>query len=430
MIEKFFTLLNRIYYADIVKVFTLTALSTIVKMLTGFVSVKAIAVIIGPDGIALMGQLSNFATIVMAISLVGISNGVTKYVAEYKNEDTELKKLLSTALIITLYGTSLCGLFLIFAYNWLGKLIFLSDKWNYIFPVFGFTIFFYSINQLFLSIVNGQKNFKKFVKISIANSIIGLIFTLILVFCWELAGALIGMVTFHSIMLFVTLWYIRDEEWFSFRCFKNGFDKSIAIKYFHYSIMTLTTVAVVPVSQLILRGYVISNISVTEAGWWEAMNRLSGAYLMVITSSFGVYYLPRLSELKKRSELRHEIFKAYKVIIPMILVGFLLIYSLRFVIIKLLFSSEFLPMDKLFIWQLIGDVFRISSWLLAYLMIAKAKTVIFITTEIAFAALNLIFSFILLNYFGIVGLTQAVMITYILYTITMVFVFRKIIFSR
>ena len=83
--------------------------------------------------------------------------------------------------------------------------------------------------------------------------------------------------------------------------------------------MTLVSLSVVPVIQMLLRGYVISEISMTEAGWWEAMNRISNVYLMVITTSFSIYYLPRLSEIKEISELRYEIFKCYKVIIPILL---------------------------------------------------------------------------------------------------------------
>lgn len=72
----------------------------------------------------------------------------------------------------------------------------------------------------------------------------------------------------------------------------------------HYTLMALTTAATVPVSQMLLRGYVISEISPVEAGWWEGMNRISHMYLMVITSSFSVYYLPRLSELKDSVEIK------------------------------------------------------------------------------------------------------------------------------
>ena len=192
--------------------------------------------------------------------------------------------------------------------------------------------------------------------------------------------------------------------------------------------MILVSTATAPVSSLILRGHVISNISDVHAGWWEAMNRISGMYLMVITTSFGVYYLPRLSELTTRAELRHEIFKAYKVIIPMLLAGFSLIYFLRVVIIQILFTPEFLPMESLFIWQLIGDFFKITSWLLAFLMVAKSMTKTYITTEIFFSVLFVGLSFLFMKTAGVIGITQGHLVNYLLYLMTMMVIFRKIIF--
>lgn len=122
--------------------------------------------------------------------------------------------------------------------------------------------------------------------------------------------------------------------------------------------MTLVSAATVPVTQMLLRGYVISHLSSIEAGWWEGMNRISAMYLMIITSSFGVYYLPRLSELTDRLEISKEIRKAYKIIIPVLLIGIITIYSLRYFIIRILFTADFLPMENLFIWQLLGDFLR------------------------------------------------------------------------
>ena len=69
----------------------------------------------------------------------------------------------------------------------------------------------------------------------------------------------------------------------------------------------------------------------------------------------------------------------------MLLIGFTLIYFLRYWLIRILFTPDFIPMELLFIWQLLGDFFKICSWLLAFLMIAKAMTRVFVTTEILFA---------------------------------------------
>lgn len=429
LIAKISNLFSRFIKADIVKVFSLTSISTLVKMCTGLISVKVVASIIGPAGVALVGQLNNFATIMMSFASGGINNGITKYVAEYKEDNSYIAKLLSNALKITALCSLLCSLFLIILHRQLSEMIMLTPEYGYIFIVFGFTIFMYAINNMLISIINGFKEFKRYVYVNIANSILGVSFTVALVLCWQLNGALIAAVTFQSIMIFITLFMLRKVPWLRWSNFKEKLSKAIASRYFRFTLMTLTSALTVPVVQMILRGYVMKEISPVEAGWWEGMNRISNMYLMVITSSFSVYYLPRLSEIKDRLELRHEIFKAYKAIIPLLLAGFAIIYLLRFFIIRLLFTPEFMPMSQLFAWQMAGDFFKICSWLLAFLMIAKAMTRKFITTEILFSATWLALGLLFVRSTGVVGLCQAYLINYILYTAIMAIFFRKIIFQ-
>lgn len=428
LINKSLILVKKAFQTDIVKVFSLTAISTLVKMLTGLVSVKVVATIIGPSGIALLGQLNNFATIVMTMASGGINSGITKYVAEYKDSDDKVKDLLSTALRITVWCSLAIGLCMILLHRFLSTLIMLSPEYGYVFIIFGFTVFLYALNMMLTSVLNGYKEFKKYVSVNIVGSLLGLLFTLGFILTLGLRGALISAVTFQSVMFFVTLWMIRKLPWVSWDFFKRHIETDILKKYFRYTVMTLVTAATVPVSQMLLRGYVISEISSIEAGWWEGMNRISNMYLMIITSSFSVYYLPRLSEIQNKRELRSEIYKAYKLIIPMLLVGFSIVYFLRFWVIEILFTPDFLPMEQLFIWQLLGDFLKICSWLLAFLMIAKSMTRIFVTTEIIFALTFVALGLLFMHCNGIVGVVQAYVINYILYTICMFWAFRKIIY--
>lgn len=424
--RKIADLFKRASRADIVKVFSLTSLSTLVKMLTGFVSVKVVASIIGPAGVALVGQLNNFATIAMSLSSGGINNGITKYISEFRNDEGKVRTYLTTALRITVICSLCVGVAIIVLNRLLSRLILQTEEYWYVFLIFGFTILLYAINSMLLSVVNGFKEFKKYVKINIANSIVGLCFTLAFVLTLGLTGALVSAVTYQSVMLFITMWLIRKSAWAAWGNFKGRLNKLASKQYFKYTLMTLTTAATVPISQLLLRSYVISEISPIEAGWWEAMNRLSNMYLMVITTSFTVYYMPRLSELSDKYELRREIFKAYKLIVPILIVGFALIYLFRHLIIRILFSPEFLPMENLFIWQLIGDFFKICSWLLAYIMIAKAMTKKFVATELSFTMIYIALGFVFIKWNGVVGIVQAYLLNYILYMSYMLFAFKNI----
>ena len=66
-----------------------SALATIIRLANGFVSMKVVAVLVGPVGIALIGQFGNFTSIIMTLALGGISTGVIKYTSQYKDNPDE-----------------------------------------------------------------------------------------------------------------------------------------------------------------------------------------------------------------------------------------------------------------------------------------------------------------------------------------------------
>jgi PST family polysaccharide transporter len=428
MVNKIIDRFRRIIKLDIVKVFSFTSVSTLVKMIAGFISVKVVAVIIGPSGVALVGQLNNFSAIIMAIATGGITSGITKYIAQYKDDSEVIKGYIGTAVKATLFFSIICGLFLVFGSAKLSEKILLDVKYSFVFIVFGITLVFYACNTLLLAIINGYKQFNLYVKISIASSFVGLILSLLLVIPFGVNGALINAVTSQSLVFIIAfilakktnmVCLSKDYIW-------NKFDKNKAIRYFRFALMTLVSAFTVPVSQLIIRGYLISHFSLQEAGWWEGINRLSGMYLMIITSSFGVYYLPKLSELTNGSDIKREIKNAYKVIIPCLLAGLSCVYFGRFLIIKVLFSEEFYEMAGLFFWQLIGDFLKISSWLIAYLMHAKAMAKYYIITEVVFSLLYIIMAFFLVDIFGLIGVVMGYAVNYLIYFVVMyIFVYRK-----
>lgn len=416
---------------DLVKVFSFMALSTFIKMITSFLSMKIVAVIIGPSGIAMLGQLNNFSTIAMNFASAGINNGVTKYIAEFKENNERTSKFLSTAFRLTLYCALGVGGFMVIFANKLSRLIMLSEEYKYVFICFGCTVVFYAINNLLISVVNGVKQFRLFTYINIANSIVGLLFSVVFVMICGLKGALISVVTFQSVVLIVTLFLLRKQYWFKWSNFKLKVEKEVLYKYLKYSVASLVFIALTPSMQLFLRRYVIAEISEVEAGIWEGMNRISAMYMMIINTSLSVYYIPRLSELKDPQDLRMEVIKAYKFIIPLMLIIFTSIYVLRKFVVYILFTSEFYPMESLFIWQLSLDVINTCSFILSYLLIAKALILQYTVTSVVFSLMYVCLAYLLLKVeHDVVGIIQGNIIAQFFYFLTIAFLFRKIIFKR
>lgn len=414
----------------LIKTSFFSAIITFIRIAAGFVAGKVIALFTGPAGVALIGQFTNFITIILTFANGAINSGVIKYTAEFKDDEVQLKKLFSTSLKISVYCSGIFGVLLLIVASYISQFLFHSSLYCNPIRVLGITIILYSLNSLLIAILNGLQQIKKYTLVNTAGSIIGLLFTVILVFYFKILGALYALVLTQSIVFFVTLVLIIKSDWFSWSFFKQPFDKETAKKLSHYTLMAITTTLCMPIAQIVLRNLVIEKFGVNSAGYWQGMMRISDGYLMLITTSLSTYYLPKLASLNGNRELRKEILQGYKIILPLVFISCLSIYILRFYIIKILFTEEFNTMSELFLFQLIGDFFKIAAWILAFLMVAKSMTKIFIITEIIFTFNYVLLSHICISLFKLKGLTIAFAINYFLYLIVMIILFRNLLFNH
>jgi PST family polysaccharide transporter len=406
-----------------------SAIITLIRISSGFVANKVIAIYTGPAGVALIGSFSNFISIVLTFANGAINTGLVKYTAEYEGDNERLKSLFSTSFKISLYCSGIVGLIMFIFGSYFTKWIFTTHLYSNPIRVLGLTIVFYSLNSLLISILNGKKQIKTYTIVNTVGSIIGLVFSLILVYFFNILGALYALVLSQSIVFFVTLFLITKMQWFSLDYFKQKINLDIVKKLSHYSLMAIVTALTIPVSQIVLRNMLISDYGIQSAGIWQGMIRISDGYLMILTTALATYYLPKLSSLHTNIELRSEILNGYKLILPTVLFISFLIYRLRFFIIKTLYTSDFSPMSDLFFYQLVGDFFKIASWILAYLMVAKSMTKIYIITEISLTLSYILLGYICLFYFGIKGISIAFAISYFSYFITMIVLFRKLLIN-
>ncbi|WP_316632836.1 O-antigen translocase [uncultured Flavobacterium sp.] len=413
----------------LIKTSFFSAVITLIRISSGFVAGKVVALFTGPAGVAIIGQFNNFITIVLTFANGAINSGVIKYTAEFEGDEIQLKKLFSTSFKISVYCSVFFGFFLLTVASFISKLLFQSALYINPIRVLGLTIILYSLNSLLIAILNGLGQIKKYTLVNAVGSVLGLLFTVILVFYFKIEGALYALVLTQSLVFFVTLVLIVKGGWFSLSFFRQPFDKGIAIKLSRYSLMAVISSLCMPLAQIVLRNMVIEKLGVDAAGYWQGMMRISDGYLMLVTISLSTYYLPKLSSLSSNQELRTEIFQGYKIILPAVLFSCSIIYFLRYFIIGLLFTKEFESMGDLFFFQLLGDFFKIAAWLLAYLMTAKAMTKTFIITEIVFTLTYVLISYNCVDYYKLNGITIAFALNYFIYFLVILFVFRKLLFN-
>lgn len=415
---------------NLLKTSFLSALSNIVRMLTAFLTGKIIATYIGPSGFAFLGQFQNFINIATSFSSAGINSGITKYIAEFSDEEDKKNNYIGTSFFITVFSSLLIGLLIFLFSDHLANYLLKNISYSYIFKLFSISLVFLAFNNFLISILNGIREIKKLILINIISSVVSAIFTVVLIYYYKIEGALISFVTSQALILLITFCFVFKSNWFKLSKFIKKYDKESGNNLFKYSLMSLISILTVNISQIFIRDFIISSLSTSDAGYWQGMIRISDLYLNFIITTLSVYYLPRLSEIKDDIKLKKEIFNGYKLILPVLFVINFLIYEFRYLIISLVFTSNFTPMSELFLFQMIGDFFKIASWLLSFLMLAKAMTKTFIVTEIIFNALYITLCIIFVRHFSLVGLSYAHASNYFIYCITMIFLFRKILFIK
>jgi len=409
----------------LIKTSILSALAVIIKVITGFITIKIVAVYIGPAGLALIGQMQNFINMISSIASAGVNSGVIKYTAEHFDDEIIKQKIWSSALKISMVLIIPIAVTMILFADFISMKLLNTTEYNSIFIVFALTIIFYVLNSLLTSILNGQKEIKKLTILNIVGSIFGLFITILLVIQYDFYGALIAGIISQSIVFFITLSFVLKSNWFKLSMFLNDLDKEYTKKLLNYSAMALVSASMIPISHMYIRNYIGTNIGWDEAGYWQAIWRISETYLMLITTTLSIYYLPKLSNIQDKKELQKELIYGYKIIMPLVIILALGIFFSKDFIIRLLFSDAFSPMAELFLFQLIGDVIKIASFLLGFILIAKAMTKLFIFYEI-FSALSFVsFTIFFINIYGLIGVTIAFMINYLICTIFLYFSLRR-----
>lgn len=402
-----------------------SALATIIRLANGFVSMKVVAVLVGPVGIALIGQFGNFTSIIMTLALGGISTGVIKYTSQYKDDPEELRKVWHTISWVSGVLSVPVILVLLVFHSWLAQEFLHNAKYGSILIVFAFSLSFYVANSLLLNILNGLHEIKRFNLLNTLNSTLGLLVSITLVYHYKVYGALLAMVTSQSITFFVITFFVRKQAWFKLSNFLGKFDKFYFKKLLGFTTMSLTSMCVIPTSQMFVRGYLANHTSWDVAGCWQGMQKISDSYLMIVYTALGTYFLPKLANLKTKEEICKEISNGYKIIMPFVLGSALLIYLLRDFIIHLLFAKSFGSMHGMFAWQLTGDCFKIATYLVSYLVLARAKTKIFIITEIIFGISFPLLSYTFINLAGADGAVMAFALNYCIYFILFVVLYKK-----
>jgi len=409
----------------LIKTSLLSLIATIFKVSYGLIINKLLAVYMGPSGIALVGQFQSVQSGMLGIATAGLGQGLTKYLSEFRGDVKKNAPVFATAVKLELFFLLPVSVGLFVFSDWLSDVVFHSNEASVWLSWLAISIIPASLGALFVAALNGLGEIRSLTLVGVLSSCLGIVLSILLVPLWGVGGVVASLLLTPVLVVFVSMFYLHKSTLFSWEWVKVKVNREDTKCLGKFTLMALASAIAIPVSHILIRNILTDQVSIDAAGLWTGMWRISEAYLMVITMTLSVYYLPKLSGLKTSKDVKHEIRQGQYIILPLVLLSALILFFLKDWVIRLLFSASFYDMRELFAFQLVGDFIKIASWLYAYLMLAKAKVGIFICTEVGFSVLFVLLSTFFIGEYGLVGMSYAFAVNYTLYLFLIIWWFYR-----
>ena len=413
-------------YRSIFKATSLFGGVQIFNILIGIIKSKIIAVLLGTAGMGIMGLYQSTISFIQGLTNLGLGQSAVKDVSE-ANATGDSERIYHIASVLMklvrltgLFGMVLCLLFSPF----LSKITFGNYDYTIPFIILSSVLLLDQIRIGQGVILQGLRRLKELAKASTIGATLGLIISIPFYYLLKVDGIAPTLVL-TSVSYLVANWFYVKKL--------NLPKKQVSIKTSLRdgrmmmkmgAAMTINNIIVLGVAYF-LRWFIRFQGGLEEVGLFTAGFTIVNTYAGMIFNAMATDYYPRLAEVNHDDNKGNAIINQ-QIEIATLIVAPLMVLCIVFMplVIKILYSNQFLQANVFIIWASAGIVFKVISWALSYNFIAKGKARQFIINEVGSQLYSLPLQFGGYYLMGLKGLGIAFLLSYILYSIQLYIISR------
>ncbi len=415
-------------YSQILKASSIIGGAQGINLLLGMVRIKFTAVLIGPLGVGLVGNLGAIQGVVGTIAGLGIQSSGVRDVAEAVGKgDQDAIGRTVLALRRVCWLTGLLGAGAMAALSpLLSRWTFGNHDYALEIALLGLVILFGNLAGGQMALIQGYRRIGDLARLNIIGSVAG---TLISITCYLSLG-LDGIVPALLLMSAVQLaaaWHFARRvpvpavrmTWIESLRTAGGMVR--------LGLVFMWSGLIVSLVGYLTRALITQEISLEAVGIFSAAFALSGMLVNFVLGAMGADYYPRLTAVATDHQAVNRLVNEQTEIGLLLAVpGLLATLSLAPWIIRLFYTDAFLPAAELLQWFILGCLGRVVSWPLGFVMLALGKGRWFFITETGANALHLLLIVVGLITLGVEGTAIAFFLLYLAYTAAMLGVARHL----
>jgi len=360
----------------ILKATGIVASATGIASLLNLARVKAAALILGAEGIALIGIYQNYIATSAVVFGIGIPNRIVATVSKDPEKQTR-------AFGITIVLAAIALVVLLSINSLLLKYIFEvpADSTTTAMLAFGAAAAVGAAG--FQALLQSLRVIKR---LSFARVMIAL------------SGAVLAVSAIASfgapalpIFVVVTPFLAFGIQLYLFRKSRGPLtfelDRGVFVRMAREGLPLMLATAAVSGSQLYVRTELARILGIDASGLFHAAWAISMNYMALILSSLGLDYYPRLSsEGTNRDATQRIVNEQAATTLSLLIPATLAVAIMPELVLQTLYSSEFSSAADLLRTQLVGDVLRCAAWPLGFVLLARGATFHFLVGQLFWAA--------------------------------------------
>lgn len=393
-------------YFSIFKSTFLFSIVQVIRILVNVIKNKIVAVLLGPEGVGIMGIMQNTINLIKTGAGLGISQSAVRDVSEANGTDDKIKlsRVISLTQKIVLYTSSLGFLVTIVLSPLLSKWGFGDTLHTLSFIFLGIAIFFEIFVENQLAILKGMRQLRSLAKASIWGVITGLIVGVPLFFLMGKDGIVPSFIATSFVVYLITKFYVSKINYKRVKLsVKDTFSESTSMLKMGVALMLVAFIGTL--YSFIISAYLRAQGGLSIVGLYQAGVTIVTSYIGVVITAMSTDYYPRISAVNKdNTKLTEEVNSQSEVGLLMCFPIVVVFVFLSPFFINILYSSEFSDVLLYTDYAIIGSIITICSNCMGMILLAKQASRLFLVSVISQRVICLFVFILLYNKFGLLGL--------------------------
>lgn len=415
-------------YAQILKSTALIGGSSAINIAFGIVRTKAMALLLGPTGVGLMGLYSSIADLTENLAGLGIqSSGVRQIAEAVGSGEAERIARTATALrrISVLLGV-IGALLLIALSRPVSLFTFGSHQHAAGVSLLSVAVFCRLVAAGQGALIQGMRRISDLARLSVLAALFGTAITIPLVYFFRERGIVPSIVAVGAVSILTSSWYSRRVRIRtpSMTLSQTGHEAAALLKLgLAFMASGLLTMGAAYAVRLI----VLRNAGFEGAGLYQAAWALGGLYVGFILQAMGADFYPRLTAAAQDNrECNRLVNEQAQISLLLAGPGVLATLTCAPAVIALFYSSAFESAVSVLRWVCLGMMLRVVAWPMGFIVLAKGAQKIFFWTEIAATAVHVGLAWLLVKHVGVDGAGMAFFGLYVWHGLLIYAVVRRL----